>query len=70
MTVDNEKYNKQVDKIFDAALNHWQIRGMTMVDTPFVAGLIEGLREQVKEIPYVAHTENGPKLARLDPPIT
>ena len=43
-------YNEQVDEIFDSALNHWQIRGMTVIDTPFVAGLIEGLRDQIKEL--------------------
>jgi len=43
-------YNEQVDDIFDSALNHWQIRGLVMIDTPFVAGLIEGLRDQIKEL--------------------
>ena len=59
MTVDNEKYSELVDEIFDAALNHWQIRGMTMIDTPFVAGLIEGLRDQVKELLDATPTENS-----------
>ena len=59
MTIDNKKYSELVDEIFDAALNHWQIRGMTMIDTPFVAGLIEGLRDQVKEIPIATPTKNS-----------
>ena len=50
MTINNEKYSELVDDIFDSALNHWQIRGMTVIDTPFVAGLIEGLRDQIKEL--------------------
>jgi hypothetical protein len=40
----------KVDAAFEAALDNWQIRNLTMIDTPFVAGIIEGLREQVKEI--------------------
>ena len=55
-------YNEQVDKIFDEALNHWQIRGMTVIDTPFVAGLIEGLRDQIKEILADAFSNDGTEL--------
>ena len=55
-------YNEQVDDIFDSALNHWQIRGMTVIDTPFVAGLIEGLRDQIKEILADALSNDGTEL--------
>ena len=62
MTINNEKYSELVDEIFDAALNHWQIRGLVMIDTPFVAGLIEGLRDQIKEILADALSNDGTEL--------
>ena len=42
--------NDQIDALFDAAINNWQIRGMTVIDTAFAAGLIDGLRFQVLEV--------------------
>ena len=42
--------NDQIDALFDAAINNWQIRGMVVIDTAFAAGLIDGLRFQVLEV--------------------
>ena len=55
--------NEQIDAIFDEALANWQIRNLTQLDTPFVAGIIDGLRDQVKELLSDATlTEDSPEL--------
>lgn len=42
--------NDQIDAIFDAAINNWQIRNLATIDTAFAAGIIDGLRFQVLEV--------------------
>ena len=42
--------NDQIDALFDAAINNWQIRNLATIDTAFAAGLIDGLRFQVLDV--------------------
>jgi len=62
MTEPNKKYSEKIDAIFDAAINNWQIRNLATIDTAFAAGIIDGLREQVKELLNDALPNDGTKL--------
>ena len=63
MTTPTQKYSEKLDAIFDAAINNWQIRNLATIDTAFAAGIIDGLRDQVKELLNDATlTENGAEL--------
>ena len=54
--------NEQIDAIFDEAINNWQLRNLATIDTAFAAGIIDGLRFQVKDVLDATLTENGPEL--------
>ena len=62
MTTPTQKYSEKLDAIFDAAINNWQIRNLATIDTAFAAGIIDGLREQVKELLNDALPNDGTKL--------
>ena len=63
MTEPNKEYSEKLDAIFDAAINNWQIRNLATIDTAFAAGIIDGLRDQVKELLSDATlTEDSPEL--------
>jgi len=62
VTTPTQKYSEKLDAIFDAAINNWQIRNLATIDTAFAAGIIDGLRDQVKELLNDALPNDGTKL--------
>jgi len=63
MTEPTQKYSEKIDAAFEAKLSDWQLRNLTTIDTPFVLGMIQGLRDEVMEILNDATlTEDSPEL--------